>query len=308
MNELGGQYIDMDGEHLETLCTERENPRSSGMDQMTVRELLLLMNREDENVIRAVREAVPEIERAVNVIVKALQNGGRLIYIGAGTSGRMGVMDAVECTPTFSTTDEVIAVMAGGESAFVRAKEGAEDSEELAASDLEAVGLTDKDVVVSIAASGRTPYCIGALKKARTAGAGCVSVACNKDALISAYSDVAIEVDAGPEVLTGSTRLKAGTCQKLILNMISTTAMVGIGKVFGNYMVDMKATNHKLHDRARRIIMATTHCDEEQARQALDDAGESIKTAIVMLMAGLSRAEAEEALRSQNGFVRNCIT
>lgn len=178
--------------------------------------------------------------------IQAIRQGGRLIYVGAGTSGRLGVMDAVECGPTFSATDEIIAIMAGGESAFVRAKEGAEDSESLAASDLADAGLTSRDVVLSIAASGRTPYCIGALKAAREAGARCISLSCNKNARISGYADIAIEVDAGPEVLTGSTRLKAGTCQKLILNMISTTVMVGIGKVFGNYMVDMRATNEKL--------------------------------------------------------------
>lgn len=219
----------------------------------------------------------------------------------------MGVIDAVECVPTFSTTDEVIAIMAGGESAFVKAKEGAEDSEELAFQDLSNVNLTDKDIVFSIAASGRTPYCIGALKAARKKNAGCISLSCNKHAAISNYADIAIEVNAGPEVLTGSTRLKAGTCQKLILNMISTSVMIGIGKVFHNYMVDMKATNLKLKDRAKRIIMATTHCKEDVAEQTLSDSGQSIKTAIVMILTGLSKEDAEDKLQKEDGFVRRCI-
>ena len=297
----------MNGECLATLRTETPNPKSANMDQMSTYDLLLLMNEEDQNAVLAVREAIPTIEKAVHRVITAIQAGGRLIYIGAGTSGRLGVMDAVECGPTFSTTDEVIAVMAGGESAFVKAKEGAEDSEELAAEDLKNIHLTSKDVVLSIAASGRTPYCIGALKTARSVGAGCISLACNKNAKISQFADIAIEVDAGPEVLTGSTRLKAGTCQKLILNMISTTSMVGIGKVFENYMVDMKASNEKLRNRAKRIVMATTNCDEEIAEQALIDAGSSIKTAIVMLLTGMSRAEAEDALQQKHGFVRRCI-
>ncbi len=294
-------------EHLAHLHTEMCNPKSSDMDKMSIRELLILMNQEDAKVIGAVREAIPEIEETVGCVVKALERGGRLIYAGAGTSGRMGVMDAVECTPTFSTTEEVIAVMAGGSSAFVQAKEGAEDSEELARNDLKAVGTNAKDVVVAIAASGRTPYCIGALKYAKEAGAVCVSLSCNRKAVLSAYADVAIEVDAGPEVLTGSTRLKAGTCQKLILNMISTVSMIRIGKVYGNYMVDMKATNRKLEDRAKRIIMESTECPEEEALAALKEADMSIKTAIVMILTGVSREEAEKRLRREKGFIRRCV-
>lgn len=294
-------------EKLGLLSTESRNPKSKELDKMTTRDILLLMNQEDENVIRTVREAIPEIEKTVQMVIHALNNGGRLIYAGAGTSGRLGVMDAVECTPTFSTTDEVMAIMAGGESAFVRAKEGAEDSETLAAEDLAAAGLRKNDVVLAIAASGRTPYCIGALKTAKAKGAGCVSLSCNKHALLSSYADVAIEVDAGPEILTGSTRLKAGTCQKLILNMISTASMVGIGKVYGNYMVDMKATNQKLEDRAKRIVMESTDCSEAEAVRALGEAGQSIKTAIIMILTGVSCEEAERRLHEENGFVRKCI-
>ncbi|WP_334196514.1 N-acetylmuramic acid 6-phosphate etherase, partial [Muricomes intestini] len=190
-------------EQWEQLNTEVRNPKSKEMDNMGTRELLLLMNQEDENVIKAVRKAIPEIERAVKLVIHALENGGRLIYAGAGTSGRMGVMDAVECSPTFSTTDEVMAIMAGGERAFVHAQEGAEDSEELAAKDLKRIDLRKQDVVLAIAASGRTPYCIGALRTAKDKGAACISLACNYHAIISDLADIAIEVDAGPEVLTG---------------------------------------------------------------------------------------------------------
>lgn len=297
----------MEKEQLHRLSTEISNPKSKEMDTMEIHELLVLMNQEDENVIKTVRKAIPTIEQAVKQVIYALENGGRLIYVGAGTSGRIGVMDAVECIPTFSTTDEVIAIMAGGERAFARANEGAEDSAELAAKDLENVRLKKEDVVLAIAASGRTPYCIGALKAAKEKGAACISLACNYHAAISVYADIAIEVDAGPEVLTGSTRLKAGTCQKLVLNMISTTAMVGIGKVYGNHMVDMKATNHKLEDRAKRIIMESTQCSENQAVLALQQADQSIKTAIVMLLTGASREEAEQKLCKAKGFVKKCI-
>ena len=297
----------MGKEQLGNLHTETRNPRSVEMDKMSIRELLLLMNREDEKAIEAVHEAIPQIEETVKRVIHALNNGGKLIYAGAGTSGRMGMIDAVECGPTFSTTDEVIAIMAGGESAFFCAKEGAEDSEELAAAELEQIGIGKNDIVLAIAASGRTPYCIGALKTAREKGATCISLSCNKNAAISSYADVAIEVDAGPEVLTGSTRLKAGTCQKLILNMISTASMVGIGKVYSNYMVDMKASNYKLEERAKRIVMDTTSCSAEEAVRALHEADQSIKTAIVMILLGVSRDEAEERLRQENGFVRKCI-
>lgn len=294
-------------EQLEQLGTEGCNPSSRHMDEMSIHELLLLMNQEDEKVIGAVRKAIPEIELAVRKAISALKNGGRLIYVGAGTSGRIGVMDAVECAPTFSTTDEIIAIMAGGEKAFTRAKEGAEDSKKLAEKDLAEIDLKKEDVVLAIAASGRTPYCIGALETARKVGAGCISLSCNYQSMLSDYADIAIEVDAGPEVLTGSTRLKAGTCQKLILNMISTTVMVGIGKVYGNYMVDMKPTNHKLEERAKRIIMESTQCSEERAVLAMKAAGNSIKTAIVMILTGASKEEAESKLVRSEGFVRNCI-
>lgn len=292
---------------LEYLNTERCNADSKEMDRMTPEELLILMNREDEKAVRAVREAVPEIAKAVELVIAAFRKGGRLIYAGAGTSGRLGILDAVECGPTFSAAEKVIGILAGGDEAFVSAKEGAEDSEEVAAQELRRAGLKKEDVVMAIAASGRTPYCIGALKAAKAAGALCISLACNKGAQMSKYADVAIEVDAGPEVLTGSTRLKAGTCQKLILNMISTASMVGIGKVYGNYMVDMKATNYKLEKRAVRMLMSITGCSEEEAVCALKESGMVIKTAIVMLKENVSKEEAEQRLLRTQGFVRKCI-
>lgn len=292
---------------IDHLKTESRNPRTTNLDTMAPLELLRIMNEEDQKTVAAVQEALPQIEKAVGLIVRALKRQGRLIYIGAGTSGRLGILDAVECVPTFSTEDEVIGVIAGGEKAFVRAVEGAEDSEELAASDLAALKVGENDVVAAIAASGRTPYAIGALKYAKKMDAKCIGISCNKEALLSQYADVAIEADAGPEVLTGSTRLKAGTCQKLILNMLSTASMVGIGKVYGNLMVDMKATNQKLVERAKRIVMESTGCDYDTAAKTLEAAGYSSKTAIVMILTGISKEEAEARITENQGFIRSCI-
>lgn len=299
--------IDMNEVKIDHLKTESRNPRTLKLDTMSTMELLRIMNEEDQKVIDAVKEALPQIEKCIQLVIHALNNNGRLIYIGAGTSGRLGILDAVECVPTFSTTDEVIGIIAGGEKAFVRAVEGAEDSEELAVKDLEAVNAGENDVIVGIAASGRTPYVIGALKYAGKVGAKSVGISCNKDSLLAQYADVAIEVDAGPEILTGSTRLKAGTCQKLILNMISTASMVGVGKVYGNLMVDMKPTNLKLRERAKRIVMESTGCDLETAVKTLEIADFSIKEAIVMILTGVSREEAERRIIENKGFIRKCI-
>ncbi|HQD50570.1 MAG TPA: N-acetylmuramic acid 6-phosphate etherase [Defluviitaleaceae bacterium] len=292
---------------IDHLKTESRNPRTLNLDTMSTMELLRIMNEEDQKVIDAVKEALPQIEQCVQLVIKALNNNGRLIYIGAGTSGRLGILDAVECAPTFSTTDEVIGIIAGGEKAFIKAVEGAEDSEELAEKDLDAVSVGEKDVVVGIAASGRTPYVIGALKHAKKHGAKAVGIACNKNSELAKYADVTIEVDAGPEILTGSTRLKAGTCQKLILNMISTASMVGIGKVYGNLMVDMKPTNLKLKERAKRIVMESTGCDKKTAEKILEETDYSMKEAIVMILTGVSREEAERRIIENKGFVRKCI-
>lgn len=277
------------------------------LDLLPPGEIVRIMNEEDRRAVEAVEKALPQIEKAVIRVVRALNEGGRLIYVGAGTSGRIGIMDAVECTPTFSTTDEVQAIIAGGSGAFIKAVEGAEDSESLAAEDLKKLGLKKEDVVCAIAASGRTPYCVGALKYSAALNAGTISISCNPGAVISGLSEIAIEVNAGPEILTGSTRLKAGTCQKLICNMISTASMVGIGKVYGNLMVDMKATNLKLVERAKGIVMQSTGCDYEKAQQVLEETEYSTKEAIVMILTGTDREEAAELLKRNKGFVRKCI-
>lgn len=278
------------------------------LDLLPPGEIVRIMNEEDRRAVEAVEKALPQIEKAVIRVVKALNEGGRLIYVGAGTSGRIGIMDAVECTPTFSTTDEVQAIIAGGSGAFIKAVEGAEDSESLAAEDLKKLGLKKEDVVCAIAASGRTPYCVGALKYGAALKAGTISISCNPGAVISGLSEIAIEVNAGPEILTGSTRLKAGTCQKLICNMISTASMVGIGKVYGNLMVDMKATNLKLVERAKGIVMQSTGCDYEKAQQVLEETEYSTKEAIVMILTGTDREAAAELLKRNKGFVRKCIS
>lgn len=300
--------VHMDSVNIKHLKTESRNEKTLQLDTMSVAEILRIMNEEDQNVIKTIKEALPQIEASIYLVVESLKNGGRLIYAGAGTSGRLGILDAVECVPTFSTSDEVIGIIAGGEKAFIKAVEGAEDSKELAKQELANIALCKTDIVIAIAASGRTPYAIGALEYAKEKGAKCVSISCNKNAELSKFADVAIEVDAGPEVLTGSTRLKAGTCQKIILNMISTVSMVRIGKVFGNLMVDMKATNLKLMERAKRIVMESTDCDYESATRILIKADWSIKPAIVMLLTGLSKEDAKKRIIANHGFIRDCIS
>ncbi len=297
----------MDRLNIVYLNTEQRNPKTRALDSMSTMELLQVMNEEDRKVIATIHDALPQIERCIEFVIEALRKGGKLIYLGAGTSGRLGILDAVECVPTFSTTDEVIGIIAGGEKAFVKAVEGAEDSEELAAEDLKKINLNEKDIVIAIAASGRTPYAIGGLKYARQIGARGIGLSCNKNSLLSNYAEVAIEVDAGPEILTGSTRLKAGTCQKIILNMISTASMVGVGKVYGNLMVDMKATNQKLVERAKRIVMESTGCDLNTAQQTLELTDYTIKEAIVMILAGVSRGEAKRRISENEGFIKRCI-
>lgn len=296
-----------DREVLSGLKTEGRNPKTLDLDLMSVRELLTVMNEEDRTVIEAVKRVIPQIQETVEAVIYALNRGGRLIYAGAGTSGRLGILDAVECLPTFSTTYEVVGIIAGGEKAFVRAQEGAEDSREEGEKDLERLQVNERDVVVALSASGRTPYCIGVLEYARKAGACCVGLSCNSPAELSAYSDISIEVETGPEILTGSTRLKAGTAEKMILNMISTASMVGIGKVYGNLMVDMKATNLKLEDRAKRIVSMACGCTEEEAQTALSQADGGIKAAIVMVQAKTTAEEAKTRLKANNGFVRKCL-
>ncbi|MBO0469059.1 N-acetylmuramic acid 6-phosphate etherase [Enterococcus sp. DIV0242_7C1] len=294
--------------NLEKLTTERRNQETMNLDEMTVEEALIKMNQEDQKVAIAVSEALPQIEPAVHVIIDAFKKDGRLIYMGAGTSGRLGVLDAAECVPTFGVDPEMVqGLIAGGQKAMTIAVEGAEDSKEFGQEDLIDIQLTDKDVVVGIAASGRTPYVIGGLEYAASIGAKTVSVSCNKHAEISRYADFPIEVDAGPEFLTGSTRLKSGTAQKLILNMLSTVSMIGIGKVYNNLMVDVKPTNEKLVERAKRIIMEATTCDYQTAADYFIKADENVKLAIVMLLTNSSKEEAETKLIQGNHFIKNTI-
>jgi N-acetylmuramic acid 6-phosphate etherase len=276
---------------------------------MTVVELLRVMNSEDRKVPDAIASVIPEIAIAVDLVVDALRTGGRLVYLGAGTSGRLGVLDAAECPPTFGTSpDLVVGLLAGGDEAMFHAVEGAEDSGERGVSDLERIGFAAADVLVGIAASGRTPYVIAGLAHARRLGAATVSIACNPGSAVSREAQVAIELDNGPEVLTGSTRLKAGTSQKLVLNMISTAAMVRLGKVYGNLMVDVQPTNEKLVDRAVRIVVEATGCPEDEAQRALDASERHAKTAIVMILRGVGAPEARERLARADGFVRQAIS
>lgn len=289
---------------LTNLTTEKRNEATQDLDKLSVAEALEKMNQEDQKVATAVGKVLPEIKPVIEATITAFKNGGRLIYLGAGTSGRLGVLDAAECVPTFGVSSkQVIGLIAGGDKAMTLAIEGAEDDLTLAKQDLSALELNDRDVVVGIAASGRTPYVIGGLKYARDLGATTASIACNLGALISKYAEFAIEVDCGPEFLTGSTRLKAGTAQKLILNMISTISMIGIGKVYHNLMVDVRPTNEKLVERSKRIIMQATDCTYEVAEKTFEAAGQDVKLAIVMLLTNCSAKEGKDKLQKAKGFV-----
>ncbi len=290
------------------LATETRNQKTMALDDMNVMEVLQTMNEEDKNVPLAIEAALPQVKTVVEQIIQSFNNKGRLLYIGAGTSGRLGVLDAAECVPTFGTDPEMVqGLIAGGMKAMTVAVEGAEDSQELARKDLAKASLNENDIVVGIAASGRTPYVIGGLDYAKEIGATTASVACNENAQISQHAAFPIEVEVGPEVLTGSTRLKSGTAQKLILNMLSTASMIGIGKVYKNLMVDVRATNDKLVERSKRIIMQATDCSYEQADKAFYQADENVKVAIVMILTGVGKKEASDKLIQGNGFVRNTL-
>ncbi|MEH7252514.1 N-acetylmuramic acid 6-phosphate etherase [Neobacillus niacini] len=295
-------------ENLELLTTESRNKDSMQIDTAESHEILRIMNEQDQLVALAVKAVLPEIETAVQFVFESFKKGGRLIYLGAGTSGRLGVLDAVECPPTFSTDPEmVIGLMAGGEGAFLKAVEGAEDDPELGVHDLKNLELTENDTVIGIAASGRTPYVIGALRFARSIGAKTVALSCNENAAISKEADQAIEVIVGPEVLTGSTRLKSGTAHKMILNMISTSSMVLIGKAYENLMVDVKVSNLKLKERAIGIIRKITGVSYEIALDTLEKADLQVKTAIVMIKVDKTKEEAEKLLADANGYVKIAI-
>jgi len=295
-------------EKLSLLTTEGSNPKTTRLDEMSIGEILRTMNDEDQTVAFAVRQVLPQIEMTVEKVVEAFKNGGRLLYIGAGTSGRVGVMDAVECPPTFGTSPDLVkAVLAGGEGAMYQAVEGAEDDETLGAKDVKDLQINRKDVLVGIAASGRTPYVKGALMYAKSCGATTVSLSNNENSLISNYADIPIEVITGPEILTGSTRLRAATSHKLILNMISTTAMVKTGKVYQNLMVDLNASNFKLRERAKKMVCTITEMDEDMAESVLEETEYNVKLAIVMILAQVDIKKARNLIDTTDGFVGKAV-
>lgn len=294
---------------ISRLHTERRNENSMDIDARSTSEILKIINDEDKTVPMAVEKELPYIEQAVELIVAALKNQGRLLYFGAGTSGRLGVVDASECPPTFGTDPEMIqGFIAGGREAMFRAQEGAEDLEENGANDVIAAKVNSKDIVCGIAASRRTPYVIGAVKKAKELGAKTLYITCNPRGEFDIKEvDVAICPYVGPEVIMGSTRMKSGTAQKLVLNMLTTASMIRLGKVYENMMIDLQMTNKKLVERSKRIVMTITGVDYEVAAEVLEKAGGHVKTALVMIKAGVSAEKAKELLSKADGFVRNAI-
>lgn len=290
------------------LASERRNPRTRDIDQLPVADILARINAEDAGVAQAVERELPQIARAVEATVTAFGQNGRLIYIGAGTSGRLGVLDASECPPTFSVPPwMVVGIIAGGDTALRTAVEGAEDDADQGAADLRAIDLTVKDVVVGITASGRTPYVLGAVDYARSIGATTVGLACVPGSDLARRTDIAIAPAVGPEVLTGSTRMKSGTAQKLVLNMISTTAMIRIGKTYQNLMVDVSVSNQKLEARAIGILCELTALTRDEAAGVLETSGGDLKTAILMQLAGLDREAAAACLTEVDGVLRDAI-
>ena len=289
--------------------TEDRNPDSMMLDQMSCEEIANLMNREDLKAVRAVEKILPQVAKAVEEAAAALKSGGRLIYVGAGTSGRLGVLDASECPPTFGVPEgTVIGIIAGGEHALTHAVEGAEDDEKQGEEDLLALHPGPRDLVIGIAASGRTPYAAGALRRAKASGCKTAALVCNGERTLARIADTVLFADTGAEVLTGSTRLKAGTAQKLVLNMISTAAMVRLGKVYENLMADVQPTNAKLRSRAERIVMQATGAERSVAAEALKEAEGNPKIAIVMLLLDVSRKDAEAALQKADGHIRQAVT
>ena len=287
---------------LSTLITEQRNPNSMHVDSLSALEIVQLMNEEDKQVPLAIEKCLPQIAQAVECIVAAFQQGGRLVYIGAGTSGRLGVLDASECPPTFGVSPEMVkGIIAGGERALRHPIEGAEDSKTQAVVDLQTIQFSSKDVLVGIAASGRTPYVIGALEYAKSLGSVTVSITSNPNSAMANIVDIAIDTVVGPEVLTGSSRLKSGTAQKLVLNMLTTASMILMGKCYQNLMVDVQASNEKLKARAIRIVMQATDCDKTLAEETLKQANQNAKLAIMMILSGLDRAQAEALLEKHQG-------
>ncbi|MGI9091985.1 MAG: N-acetylmuramic acid 6-phosphate etherase [Mycobacteriales bacterium] len=293
---------------LAGLLTEQADPRYADIDAMTTAQLVAMQNAADATVPGAVAAATATIVAAIDLVVDRLRRGGRLIYVGAGTPGRIATLDAAECPPTFGTSyEQVQAVMAGGQPALTRAVEGIEDDEGIGATDLAALEVTGLDVVLGLSASGRTPYVLGAMRHARAAGAATIGLACNAGAAISTVADVGIEVPVGPELVAGSTRLKAGTAQKLVLNMISTIAMVRLGKTHGNLMVDLAATNQKLRVRAERMVREVTGADDAAVRAALAASGQHVKTAIVMIERAVDASTARAMLAAADGRLAHAL-
>lgn len=294
---------------LGLLRTEQVDSKFQMLDVMTVSELLQAMNESDAEVPKAVSLVLPKIEKAIDGVVDRMMQGGRLIYFGAGTSGRLGVLDAAECGPTFSvSSDQVVAFIAGGDTALRNPVEGAEDKPELGAADLKSANVSQLDVVVGIAASGRTPYVLGGLEYAKSVGALTIAITCNPDSEAGKRSDHALDIDSGPELLAGSTRLKSGTAQKMVLNMISTISMVRLGKTFGNLMVDLQISNEKLQDRAVRIIEKATGATKEQSTKALQASGHEVKVAILMLLLNIEPAVARERLHASSNRIREALS
>ena len=295
-------------QQLNQLITEQRNPNSMQLDSLSAQELVALINREDQQVALAVEKCLPQIALAVEKIVAAFECGGRLVYVGAGTSGRLGVLDASECPPTYGVKPEmVVGLIAGGDHALRHPIEGAEDNVQQGQADLEEIDFSARDVLVGIAASGRTPYVLGALNYAKQLGATTVSIASNPKSKMAEVADIAIETVVGPEVLTGSSRMKSGTVQKLVLNMLTTASMVLIGKCYQNLMVDVQASNKKLKARALKIVMEATECDNETAANVLAKANGQVKLAILMQLSGLDALEAQSLLDKSNGKLRQAL-
>ncbi|MCM3704374.1 MULTISPECIES: N-acetylmuramic acid 6-phosphate etherase [Cytobacillus] len=291
--------------NITKLNTEQRNPKTMEIDLMTTEEIITIINQEDTIVPNAIAREIPHIVKVVDEITESFKKGGRLIYVGAGTSGRLGIIDASECPPTYGTDPEmVVGIIAGGKEAMTEAVEGAEDDSEQGRQDVAAIQLSDKDVLVGIAASGRTPYTIGALQYGNEVGAVTVSVACTKDSEMGKISKYTIAPITGPEVVTGSTRMKAGTAQKLVLNMLTTASMIKLGKVYGNLMVDVQMTNEKLFKRAENIVKMATGASDEEARDALKEQNYHTKAAILQILTGLKGEAAAELLKKHNGYLR----
>lgn len=293
---------------LHKIATEQRNPNTMNIDTLSTLDMVKLINREDHRVAEAVGLVTDKIAAAVDVIADRLCQGGRLIYCGAGTSGRLGILDAVECPPTYSTDPEMVqALMAGGYGAIFKAVEGAEDSKELGIQDMKAIGFSSADVLVGIAASGRTPYVLGCMEYAKALGAATISVTCCPGSVLDTFADIGIAPAPGPEVVTGSTRMKSGTAQKMVLNMLSTGAMIRLGKVYGNLMVDVKPSNEKLIRRCVTIVCTAAECDEQTAVTALEACGYRPKIAIVMVLCGVGAEKAQAMLDAAGGRVAKVL-